>query len=483
MSFFKKSSHNSFLIILIVFCFNLIGKSYYLANNDIGMDEPFTLFHSQQSVKHIFNILKEENNPPFHFLIVHFWIKIFGMSPFSVRFSSVLFSSICAVVIFLIGKISFSKSVGFFSSIIYSLSTLHIYYSHEVRVYSLFCMLYSLSLFFYIKNFKGDSGNKNFLFLFVCNCILLYSHYLGFWLIVVELVCLILISDKQLLKKYLVMFIALIISFSPLLYIFLQRLKTTSSNGTWVSKPIFSHIYGNINYFFNDRIVTSIILLVAFIFLTQLILYKNYKKYMVDLSNNKLYLILFIWFFIPYILSFVFSFKLSIFTQRYLIFTSIPLYILSTALLFSFFKNKLLNYTLAGLISVVMLHFSNFNPSNNRNIKDLAKYLKSVKDDVTIVYIAPDYSILALLYHYNIKLFLDYDNMNKNLEKEKLIPIYSHEKLNLGSLDKRLIYVQADYQYQDPENKILKTLQANYGDYKTRKYFPEIYNVFIFENK
>ena len=60
MSFFKKSSNNCFLIILIVFCFNLISKSYYLANNDIGMDEPFTLFHSQQSVAHIFNILKED---------------------------------------------------------------------------------------------------------------------------------------------------------------------------------------------------------------------------------------------------------------------------------------------------------------------------------------------------------------------------------------------------------------------------------------
>ena len=164
---------DNFLIIRLIFLWNLLSKSYYLNFNDIAMDEPFTLFHSQQSISHILDLLKDENNPPIHFILVHYWIKIFGFTTFSVRFSSVLFSSLCAVIIFLIGKNYFSKSVGFFSSIIFSFSTLNIYFSHEVRVYSLFCLLYSLSLFLYLKIILSDSDNRIIFFLFLVNCLLL----------------------------------------------------------------------------------------------------------------------------------------------------------------------------------------------------------------------------------------------------------------------------------------------------------------------
>ena len=471
---------DNFLIISLIFLWNLLSKSYYLNFNDIAMDEPFTLFHSQQSISHILDLLKDENNPPIHFILVHYWIKIFGFTTFSVRFSSVLFSSLCAVIIFLIGKNYFSKSAGFFSSIIFSFSTLNIYFSHEVRVYSLFCLLYSLSLFLYLKIILSDSDNRIIFFLFLVNYLLLYSHYLGFWVIVVEASSLLFVSNKQTIKKILLMFLALGISFIPIFFIFFKRLETTSQQGTWVSRPIYSHLYGNLNYFLNDRITTFIVLLFLFAIFIKLIKNKKFTLTFYNLSKNKLFLILLIWFFVPYLFSFIVSFKISIFTNRYLIFTSIPFYLLVSVLFFELIKNKQLYYSVLASITLVMFAFVNFNPSNDRKILEMVTYVKSIKDIDSYIYISPDYSVLSFLYHYDFTLFRDYSNLTENLAKEKIIPIYDGNSFKKDTSKKQLIFIQSDSEYQDPQNAIFNIIQSEYGNYKSVRKFPEIYKVFVF---
>ena len=167
----KKSSY-LFYYPVIIFLLNVIIKIIYLNSRDIALDEPFTIYYSQQKISSIIDMLYGENNPPFHFLFMHYWIKLFGIGAFSVRFPSLIFSSVAAVYIYKTGKKFFSAVAGIAASFIFTLSTMQIYFSHEARVYPLFVMLTAISLYYYLFIFNDIKRKSSYYILFICNLIL-----------------------------------------------------------------------------------------------------------------------------------------------------------------------------------------------------------------------------------------------------------------------------------------------------------------------
>ena len=91
-----------FLLVLLNFFLNRGG----LTANSIALDEPFSIYVAQFEVSKIIAYLSTGNNPPLFELILHYWIKLFGIKPSSVRFLPCLFSSLTALYIF---KITMQK--------------------------------------------------------------------------------------------------------------------------------------------------------------------------------------------------------------------------------------------------------------------------------------------------------------------------------------------------------------------------------------
>ena len=195
MSFLKKVFPPPALPFLFFFL-NFFLKIFYLDSRDIAGDEPFSIFQSQKDIPDIIQMLKAENNPPLHFFLLHYWIKWFGISAFSVRFPSLLFSALTSVVIFKIGLKCFDIRTGITAALIFTFSTIHIYFSHEARVYSLFALLAAVSLFFYLRIIERPDERKNYFLLLLSNILLIYSHYFGFFVVFVELFGVLFISDK-----------------------------------------------------------------------------------------------------------------------------------------------------------------------------------------------------------------------------------------------------------------------------------------------
>ncbi|MBP9817191.1 glycosyltransferase family 39 protein [Candidatus Shapirobacteria bacterium] len=82
-------------------------------------------------------------HPPGYYLMLKTWGSIFGYSEISLRLTSVIFSLITIYVVYLLGGSAGAMLVGF--------NPLLVYYSQEVRMYSMVTMWLTLAIYFLIK--------------------------------------------------------------------------------------------------------------------------------------------------------------------------------------------------------------------------------------------------------------------------------------------------------------------------------------------
>jgi uncharacterized membrane protein len=467
---------------VLIFVLNVVLKFLYISSNDIALDEPFTLFYSQMDLGSIFKMLQTENNPALHFLFMHFWIKLFGVGAMAVRMPSLIFSALTAVVIYITGRKFFSGSVGLTASAIFTFAGMHIYFSHEARVYSLFVLLASLSFLYFLKLTSNPDKKSLYFTLFLFNLLLIYSHYFGFFVVFTEFVCLFFIRNlKKAYKGFFLVFAALAISYLPNIIIFFNRFFVSVSKGTWVKAPQITEYYGNLNRFLNIKYVTMTFLVIMLVTLIFLLKKKLFIPKLKEFIKNENYILTLLWFFVPYTLMFLISFKVPMFLDRYLLFCSIPFYFLLAQIIFHFVLKEKAQITAAVLFVMCVILTTTLNPSNKRNVKELSALIKDIKKPGDIIYIAPDYSKLEFIYHYNIDYFKDYKNLDENLKKDNFFPIkdiseLKTEPLNSGNL---IILLDCGYKFAFGNNAIYDKLNSNYS--KIAKYHvDEIYEVSCF---
>src|SRR6266540_3832297 len=169
-----------YITILSLFGLNLLVKFIGITRNCISMDEPYSIFYAQFDVKNIVSELLKGNNPPLWELILHFWIKLFGIGKVSVRFLPMLFSSITVVYIFFTGYRFFNYKVGLTAGLLFTFSNYHMIFAHEARVYPLFCLLGTVSMYCFLLYWRHPTRWKYLVIFTLSNVLMCYGHYFGF---------------------------------------------------------------------------------------------------------------------------------------------------------------------------------------------------------------------------------------------------------------------------------------------------------------
>lgn len=82
-------------------------------------------------------------HPPLYYLTLKAWTGVWGFSEISLRMPSVIFSLVTIYIVYLIGGLGPAMLTGF--------NPLLIYYSQEVRMYSMVTMLLTIAIYFLIK--------------------------------------------------------------------------------------------------------------------------------------------------------------------------------------------------------------------------------------------------------------------------------------------------------------------------------------------
>ncbi len=483
ISFIKKHSIPIGLVLL-----NIIIKSVFLTRQPISHDEPFTIYHAQFDLFYLIDYLKNYNNPPLFEILLHFWIKLFGISELSVRILPMLFSSFSVLFIYKIGKTFFDDKTAIIASLLFTFSIMQIWYAHDCRVYSLFLLLTLGSFYVFFSLLKDGTLSKWKLVGFISsNVLLLYSHYFGafVWFLEGLIVVLYFIKNKTILVTFIKACIIGLVIFLPHVFVLYQRFSESAQRGTWLKIPSgLESLYNMIWSFTNAPVVavTSIVILVAclikFLISTKKQIQNPFVKYVIW------------WFLFPFMFMFLVSYKVPMFLDRYLIFITPALYLLLAVALSFLFEKKRLYYGASFVLVGAFLFSSTLNPDKKRLVRDTVDYIQSNKTPRTIVLGCSPEFITNFTYYYNLRYFQginqdsEYGMLEEQLKNENIYFIHRLDSNLMNSINKfdKIIYLDAAADFSSPDNHIKDDLMNRYTLEKDQFYF-ELFHVYTFSKK
>lgn len=278
----------------------ILGAIFVLLSNfhtSIWFDESYSVGISSHNVGDIWSIGSNDVHPVLYYIILHFIGLFTNNSILAYR----LFSSICVIIISILGfthiRKDFGEKAGFIFSFLILFMPVVLAYSGEIRMYTLAMLFVTVMAIYAYRIYKGGISNKNWIIFSIFSLASCYTHYYSLavaFVINVSLFLYFLINNiKQRnyevkykkyssnLKRSIISAIAQIILYLPWLSTLISLTVGSSKSGFWIGKPDFLQIFefqftGNLDVIYlarNYSYIFSAILLIYLVFL----LIKNWK--------------------------------------------------------------------------------------------------------------------------------------------------------------------------------------------------------------
>ena len=380
---------------LILVVIAAVLRIWYVGKTDLGYDESFSLYMALQSLPDAIRMLCKGDNPPLWEVLLHFWIKPFGISEVAIRSLSLIFSTLTIIPIYLLGEKYIHRFIGLASSLFYCFSTFSIYLAHECRVYSLIGFLSASSAFLFISIIKNPKTFK-FILLTLVNLMLMYGHYLSVWIIVMEFLIALAIKPirKKIWKPYLIHAASLILLFVPMFPVLFTRFFDSGIHGTWIAKTTSPEALYDFLWRMCNVPVTTVLAIVILVSASITLIINVFKK-KCQFGNIGILTLLWI---VPLLVSFVLSYFTGFFLDRYFYFI-FPIFYLSIAsyCLYLFPKRKAFGLSLMGIFAIAMAiscspdSFTNHFSGWHYNVKPIVHQLVEAKENEKALVILPEY--------------------------------------------------------------------------------------------
>ncbi|HCM37311.1 MAG: hypothetical protein UV61_C0006G0164 [Candidatus Gottesmanbacteria bacterium GW2011_GWB1_43_11] len=117
-------------------------------------DEAFSVWIAQDSLSELIRRTSGDFNPPLYYILLHYWLQIFGRSEIALRGLSVAFWLCFLAVVYIFAKKIFkSQPAAILTTALMAVNPMLLYFAFELRMYSLLILLATLSMyFFYTQN-------------------------------------------------------------------------------------------------------------------------------------------------------------------------------------------------------------------------------------------------------------------------------------------------------------------------------------------
>lgn len=387
-----KGNHVVYLIVFLAAALRV----HNFSSASIWNDEGITLGLIHKPLQDIIKTSLEDVNAPFYGIVGRFWAIFFGYSLSSIRFLSVLCSTLTTLVLFKLADKNFGRIAAIISCSLFCFSNLHIYYSEEARCYALLCLNASIALYYFFECVQKTS-RRSLIFYGLFSTLAIYTQLFFCIQLAIQAIILFIIGyrkDKKAFKAILLVHIVIVFLFAFwFVPTFLYNPKVNISS-TWIPpitmanvKWFFQELFNHINIFYG---------IVGLYFAAMTIIFLKRRTFTVIPENVFFSFLIAIFSFIC--LCCISYFTVSIFYPRYVLFTSIPLFI-SMGAVISKVSSQFLTKLILILVFTASIYYTRVTAFRDQEWT-LASQMEDVfYKDNTCVVVSPQYSEPCYIYN------------------------------------------------------------------------------------
>lgn len=356
---------------------------FYLVQS-LWRDEAFSVLIAERPLSQIIGTLNFE--PPIYYILLHFWVKLFGTNEISARSLSLLgFVLATVVVIFWAEKIFQKHWLSWVTPILFFLNPMMLYYAFEVRAYGWFMFFATLSLYAY--------STKKYKLLALANILAFYTHSYAIIIPIIQILhygmfeCSFKsVTPKKILhNSFVKSIIVWVVATLPWVFVIVKEMS--KDRPTWyypVDLQLIRSVLGNMftgydgtpgGLWIYTAFISVLILIFIFLALTQ-------KKHASEIK----YLCMTV--FIPLIGVIGISFIKPLFVNRYLIYVTV-----AEVLLISYgilaIKHKLLQKIVACAVLITIIGINMYLPSRKAklDIRSTIQAANMIRENNDVLYI------------------------------------------------------------------------------------------------
>jgi len=361
-------------------------------------DEAFTYLLSKKNVIDLISLTARDFNPPLYYLVIHFWMKVFGASEIALRSISFVFywMTIYCVFLFLTNVMKIHTRRRWLYLLLIALNPILLYYAFEARMYTMLAFFAALSFYSFIRN-----NYKVFLFATILG---LYTHYFMVFVLLGELVFYFFTARGKFTRTILLKYSMPFLFFIPWI-LFVLRVKDFTSSSFWIEKSNLGTFFQLMGFMytgydsglkFYHELITPVSLGLSF-FLTYGIWYVL-KKTRID---RKILLFFFIWGIGIPLTAVLISFFKSIFFPRYLIFCSVGLVLLMIYIL-EHVPSPIRNIIIFTLFLIsINFHNQQIKDRKKSDVRRIFKEIKYLAKPDDVVYVTSELDYFTAQYYFD----------------------------------------------------------------------------------
>ncbi|GMO52672.1 MAG: hypothetical protein Ta2G_10690 [Termitinemataceae bacterium] len=173
------------LIVLVSFAFVLRFNGY--VRHSGWSDEMYSATRAGNPHFPFMATFSDPGNPPFYFILLRYWFKLFGWTEEAGTMLSVLLGTLAVPALYFFVKPYFGRKTAFLAAFFMSICAFAIGYSQEMRAYILKMFLSPVIAFVFFRMFKKLSVGNMLLYILL-SIPLVNSHYYGILFIIANFV-------------------------------------------------------------------------------------------------------------------------------------------------------------------------------------------------------------------------------------------------------------------------------------------------------
>jgi hypothetical protein len=229
----------------------LVGLAFVLRVPNLGraywIDEGITVGIASHPARQIPGLLRLDGSPPLFYLVLHFWMRIFGTGPVGTHLLPLLISLVAVPLGYWAGRELIDRRAGLAAAALLATNPFLGWYATETRMYPIVVVLATVGLVFAVRAMR-DRAWRDVAGAVLAFAALLYTHNWGIYLFVATALVLGIAAwarrDRQLALGVAGASAAVIVLWLPWLPTLIDQARNTAA--PWAISP-------DIGYFFADQ--------------------------------------------------------------------------------------------------------------------------------------------------------------------------------------------------------------------------------------